>query len=280
MKAALIINISDQSHSHNNGAAGNWIIPAKTEKEDFALLVVYPVNEIQDIGNNRTTSTTIEGTRLAKDIVGRGSDGGSKEKWGVMVCSAEPKIPDALEDAMKEEREYLSKHKPQSKMVKDEESGALVAENVEKESVSAQKVELSLKVQELRWQFEKDCRKHVTPKELQAAKTAFISECQRLVAEADSMWQRPNEKINVTIRHQRAAGVLRQEREWAYSPKQLVGCPGCGAMITENILTCPACAGWLAEGIEELRGMKPKDRALLMYPDRFAEPVGHDGKKK
>jgi hypothetical protein len=59
-----------------------------------------------------------------------------------------------------------------------------------------------------------------------------------------------------------------------------VDCPGCGSKIKEQVLFCAHCQGRLFEGIEELRKMKPAERAAKMYPDMVAaEPMAPVGKK-
>jgi hypothetical protein len=101
---------------------------------------------------------------------------------------------------------------------------------------------------------------------------------QELVATGDRIWAGPEPgRINISELHKNACVRLKQERPWCYIPQQLVDCPGCGGAIKENILMCPLCQGFLEEGMEELRAMKPKDRAMKMYPERYAEPVQASG---
>jgi hypothetical protein len=280
-QARIIINLSDREQVHSNGLSGTWTVPGKKLHEDFAILVVYPTPEIQDIGDQRRVMHWLKATPLAKDIVGLRSDAaahgmgvsGTKEKWGLLLCEAEPDLPRELLKAIEAEIEYLNNNLPDYKFRKDKESGAVVATNVEPAEVSAKKQELSDKVRELREEFEASCRKMVAKKELHKAKAALTHECQRLVAEGDRMWARPAEQQNINELHRWSCAWLGQERPWCYIPQQLIDCPGCGAKIKENILSCPHCAGFLDEGIEELRVMKPKERSMKMYPERYAEPV-------
>jgi hypothetical protein len=280
-QARLIINVSDREQAHANGLSGTWTVPGKKPDQDFAMLLVYPTPEIQDIGDQRRVMHWLKATPLAKDIVGLRSDAaahgqgvsGTKEKWGLLLCEAEPDLPRELIKAFEEEIEYLNNNMPDVKFRKDKESGAVVAVNVEPESVSLKKIELSTKVQDLRYSFEQACRKLVQKSEVAKAKRVLTTECQRLVAEADRMWARPTEQQNVNELHRWACTYLGQERPWCYVPQQLVDCPGCGAKIKEFILSCPHCAGFLDEGREELMAMKPKERAMRMYPERYAEPV-------
>jgi len=280
-QARIIINVSDQEQPHSNGLSGTWIVPAKKANEEFTVLVVYPTAEIQDIGDNRRIRHWLKASPLAHDIVGLRSDAastgpgspGTKEKWGILLCEAEPDLPRELLKAMEDEIDFLNENPPDVKMRKDGKSGAVVAVNIEPESVAARKAELSAKVQELREEFEAECRKLVGKAEILRAKKNLTLEDQRMVAEGDRMWARPVEQQNINETHRRSCARLGQERPWCYVPQQLVDCPGCGAKIKENVLSCSHCAGWLDEGIAELMKMPPKQRAQKMYPERYAEPV-------
>jgi hypothetical protein len=286
-QASIIINVSDQEQSHANGLSGNWTVPAKKPDQKFAHLVVYPTPEIQDIGDQRRVMHWLKSSPLAKDIVGMRSDAaahgmgvsGNKEKWGLLICEAEPDLPKELIKAFEDEIQFLNENPPDVKMRKDNKSGAIVAVNIEPPDISEKKISLSLHVQELREDFGEFCRKLVTNAEVMRAKKNLLLEDQRLVAEGDRMWARPTEQQNINELHRRACARLGQERPWCYQPQQLIDCPGCGAKIKENVLSCSHCAGWLDEGIEKLTTMPPKERAMKMYPDRYAEPVGVMGKK-
>lgn len=281
-QARIVINVSDQEQLHSNGLSGQWIVPGKKKEETFGMLVVYDRSEIQDLGENRRTQNHdwAKSSELAKSIMGVGSWNGSKEKWGLLLCEAEPDLPRELEKAVADEISYLNKHVPVAVFARDQESGALVAVNKELESVSAKKQELSDRVQELRQEFERACRKLVTKAEVMKANQNLLLEDQRLIALGDQIWAGPEPgRINISELHKNACIRRNQQRPWCYIPEQLVTCPGCGASIKENILTCPACAGWLDEDVEVLRKMPPKERAQKMYPERYAEPVGASGKK-
>jgi hypothetical protein len=287
-QASLILNVSDQEHVHSNGLSGTWIVPPKKANEEFSLLVVYPTPEIQDIGDQRRIRHWLKAAPIAKDIVGLRSDAashgvgsaGTKEKWGLLLCEAEPDLPKELITAIETEIEYLGKNMPDVRMKKDQESGAVVAVNIEPESVAHKKEELSFLVQALRVSFEQDCRKLVTKAEILKAKQNLLREDQRLISEADRMWARPSEQQNINELHRKACGRLGQERPWHYQPQQLVDCPGCGAKIKENVLSCQHCHGWLDEGIEPLRAMNPKERAQKMYPERYEPEPETAGRKK
>jgi hypothetical protein len=280
-QASIVINVSDQDQLHSNGLSGTWIVPGKKPQEEFAILVVFPVPEIQDIGEGRSTVHWLKARPLALDILGMRSDSaahgigivGNKEKWGLLLCEAEPDLPRELISAIEGEGDFLNKNMPDVKYKKDSETKATVAVNVHEPGIADRKIELSFRVQELRNEFIMECRFLVSKKEIQRAKKNLLTEDQRLVGEADRMWARPTEQQNINELHRRAAARLGREKPWAYVPEQLVACPGCGTMIKENILRCPSCAGWLDEGVEELTKMAPKLRAIKMYPDRDVDRI-------
>lgn len=276
--AAIIINVRDQEYTHSNGLSGTWIVPAKKPSEPFAMLVVYPREEIQDQGDRRGKIEIVEAGVLAKSIMGHGSNSGPKEKWGMLICEAQPEIPREFLAALKEEVLFLNKNRPKCEYVKDSETGAILIENTYRPGVSDKLEDLSQNVLILRSEFEERCRKLVQKSEIAKAKQNLQMEDQALVAQGDQIWAGPEPgRINISELHKSACIRLRQERPWSYIPQQLVDCPGCGAGIKENILSCPQCGGFLDEGVEELKAMKPKDRAIKMYPERYAEPVGASG---
>lgn len=278
-QASIIINVSNQPQVHSNGLSGTHIVPGRKEKEEFAVLVVYPTPEIQDIGEGRKVVHWLKAAPLAKDIVGLRSDAaahthgstGTKEKWGLLLCLAEPDLPKELVAAIETEGEYLNMNLPDVRYKRDPETKATVAVNVEDPEVQERKQELSDEVVRLRTEFEAECRRLVTKGEVLKAKRNLQLEDQRLVAEADRMWasNRPADRESINEIHQGACTRLGQERPWCYVPQQLVDCPGCGAKIKENILQCPSCHGWLDEPIEVLRRMPPKERSMKMYPERY-----------
>ena len=281
--ARIVINVSNQEHSHANGLSGNYTVPSRKDGEEFGMLVVYDRTEIQDFGENRRAQNSewAKASAVARDIIGR-SDAAShsygspatKEKWGLLLCEAEPDLPRELEKALEEERAYLGKHLPNAKYVRDAETGMTVWQNADPENITREKERLSFRVRDLREDFESDCRKMVKKEEISRAKRNLQLEDQRLVAEGDRMWAgSEGDKRNINELHKAACIRLGQERPWCYVPLQLVDCPGCGAKIKENVLSCSHCAGWLDEGIEKLRKMPPKERSMKMYPDRYAEPV-------
>ncbi|HEX3156796.1 MAG TPA: zinc ribbon domain-containing protein [Candidatus Angelobacter sp.] len=288
-QAKIIINVSAEEHSHSNGLSGTLVVPAKTANEEFAMLVVYPTPEIQDIGDQRKTVHWLKAGPLAMDVVGLRSDAaahtmgstGTKEKWGLLLCEAEPDVPKELLSAQELEIEFLDDNAPDYKMRKDKKSGAIVQVDVSPVEIQERKSELSAAVETLRKKFERHCRTLVQAKEVALAKKNLLKEDARLVAEGDAYWAgNEQDKKNINAIHRRACIRMGQERPWCYVPQNLIDCPGCGAKIKENILSCPHCAGFLDEGIEELRAMKPRDRAMKMYPERYADPVQASGVPK
>lgn len=282
LDARIVINVRDTPHLHANGLAGNYIVPEKKADEEFAILVVYNAHEIQDVGNQAKTEHWPSSLSVALDILGKNSDAtahtqgavGGAEKWGLLLCEAAPDIPKELMTAIDEERAFLNDNPPEIKQKRDRKSKMMLATTVDPPEIADQKNKLALRVEKLRNKFTEDCRKLVTKAEVAKAKLNMKVEDQRLVAEGDKL-QGGNEmsKRNLGELHMGACRRLGQTRAWCYTPEQLVACPGCGAQIREDILTCPQCTGWLDEGINELRALKPKDRAMKMYPERYGEPV-------
>lgn len=285
-QAAIVINVSNQEQAHSNGLSGNFIVPAKKTGEKFGMLVILPTPEIQDIGEMRKVVHWLKAKPIAMDVVGLRSDAaahglgvsGTKEKWGILLCEAEPDLPKSLIKAYEDEMEFLNNNPPDTKMRIDQKTKAVVATNVEDVAVREEKIRLSEIVVTERDDFFDYCRRLVTKAEVEKANKLLQLEDQRLVAEGDRMWARPTEQQNINELHRNACTRLGQERPWSYTPQQLVDCPGCGAKIKENILSCPQCGGWLDEGIEKLRLMEPKVRAVKMYPNRDAQPVGAGSK--
>ena len=288
LDARIVINVSDTPHAHHNGLSGNYIVPAKGDKQEFGMLLVYSAHEVQDVGNQAKTEHWPSSTSVAQDILGMNSDamahsqGSSSgaEKWGILLCEAAPDIPKELQQAIAEEVIFLNENPPEIKQRRDRKTRMMLATTVDPPEIAEKKQALSDKVAELREEFKAACRKLVTRAEVNKAKHNLQTEDQRLVSEGDLLYA-GNEaaKRNINELHKGASRRLGQERPWCYLVKQLVDCPGCGAKIGENILTCPSCAGWLDEGVEELRAMKPKDRALKMYPERYGEPIAASGRK-
>jgi hypothetical protein len=282
LDARIIINVSDTEHLHMNGLAGTFIVPAKKPSEEFGILAVYNAHEIQDVGNQAKTEHWPASLSVALDILGKNSDAAAHtagqpagaEKWGLYLCEASPDIPKDLLAAIDEERAFLNDNPPEIKQKRDRKTKMMLATTVDPPEIAAQKEKLAERVTRLRQKFTEDCRKLVTKAEVTRAKQNLQKEDQRLVSEGDTMWA-GNEasKRNISELHKKACARMGQQRPWCYIAEQLVDCPGCGAKIREDILTCPSCTGWLDEGINELRAMKPKDRAVKMYPERYGEPV-------
>jgi hypothetical protein len=288
LDARIVINVGDMPYMHANGLSGNWIVPGKKPDEDFGILVVYNAHEVQDVGNQAKTEHWPSSASICLDILGKNSDAAAHtagapagaEKWGLFLCEAAPDIPKDLLAALDEERTFLGENPPEIKQKRDRKTRMMLATTVDPPEIAEQKTKLAARVEKLRQKFLEDCRKLVTKAEVAKAKHNLQIEDQRLVSEGDTMWA-GNEaaKRNISELHKGACRRLGQERPWCYIAKQLVDCPGCGAKIREDILTCPQCAGWLDEGIDELRLMKPKDRALKMYPERYGEPVASAARK-
>ena len=282
LDARIVINVSNQPFKHSNGLSGDWLVPAKKEGEQFGLLVIYNAREIQDVGNQKQIDHWPASTAVALDIIGKNSDAAAhtagspsgNEKWGLLLCEANPDIPKELLIALDKERTFLDDNPPSAKWVRDRKTKMMLIVMTDPPEIVKEKNEMAENITRLRDKFEADCRKLVTKAEISKAIHNLQIEDQRLVSEGDTMWAGNDQaKRNISELHKNACVRLGQERPWCYIAKQLVDCPGCGAKIREDILTCPQCAGWLDEGIEELRLMKPKDRAVKMYPERYGETV-------
>lgn len=296
--ASVVINVSDQPQTHSNGLSGHHIVPAidrakkyGNKPETFGMLVIYPTLEIQDIGEGKRTTHWLKARPLAMDIVGVRSDaaghsvgmlgGASKERWGLLLCKAEPTITRELEEAWEAEAIFLNENPPDVKMRLDQKSKAIVAVNIEDLDIKRGKIELSAAVVELKAEFEAMCRSLVTRDEIERAKRNLLANDQRMVAEGDAIYARPKEHHNLNELHLASCKRLGQTRPWCYTASELVQCPGCGTMIMQNILKCPNCAGWLDDGVDVLLAMGTKERAQAMYPERIAEEgivVGGKGK--
>ncbi len=279
-QARIVINVRDQEYYHCNGLAGMFTVPAKAINEEFSMLVVYGGSEIQDLGDNRHTQNKdwASATDLARSIIGIGSNAGSREKWGLLLCDAEPDLPRELEKAISEEIVYLNKHIPANRTQKDPETGINVMVNNESEAVSKRKEELSYRVQDLRQEFEKECRKLVTKAEIIRAKRNLLIEDQLLIAQGDQIWAGPEpQRININELHKNACIRLGQERPWCYVARAQQPCPGCGGYIPENVITCKLCGAIFDEAMDAYPKMHPKDRARSLYPERYADPVQASG---
>jgi hypothetical protein len=280
LDARIVINVSDTDYAHHNGLSGNFIVPAKKADEEFGILVVYSAHEIQDVGNQAKTEHWPSAESVAMDILGKFSDAtahaqgapAGAEKWGLLLCAATPDIPKELMIAIDEERSFLNDNPPEIKQRRDRKTKMMLATTVDPPEVAEKKMELAERVTALREKFTADCRKLVMKSETAKAKHNLQMEDQRLVSEGDMLFAGNEQaKRNINELHKGACKRLGQQRPWCYIAQQLVDCPGCGAKIREDILSCPQCGGWLEEGIEELRLMKPKQRAFKMYPERYAD---------
>lgn len=267
-EAALVINVGPIEHTHGNGLSGTYHVPAKPSDLPFSLLVVYPMPEIQDIGDHRTTIHWIKALPLAGAIVGIGSDS-RRERFGVLLCKAEPEVPKELLKALEAEAEFLTANPPE---VKYKRTGNLMeAINIESSEVREKKIALSAAIVEHRDKFHAYCRTLVTAQEIKTANQNMLTEFGRLIAEGDMMWARPQEQVNISDLHRQACRVMGQERPWSYQPRQLFDCPGCGQKIQQNVITCGHCGAILDEPIDILAAMPPNERARRMYPERYAE---------
>lgn len=278
--ARIIINVSDQDHMHANGISGNWIVPGKGEDE-FGMLVVFNARELQDVGNNIKSVHWPSSTSVAQDVVGAHSDAsahsmgtrGGTEKWGILLCEANPDIPRELLEAEEKQRVLLADNRPDIKQRRDPKTRMMLSTTVYPPEIEKRLIEAAKLISKLRERFTAFCRTLVTKAEIAKVKLAQQTEDARLVSEGDTMWAgNEQSKRQQSELHKRACVRLGQDRPWCYTAQQLVDCPGCGAKIKENVLSCPQCHGWLDEGVDKLRAMPPKQRKVKMYPETM-EPA-------
>lgn len=267
-EAALVINCGPIEHVHGNGLSGMFHIPAKPQDSPFGLLVVYPTPEIQDIGDHRKTVHWLKAHPLGMAIVGINSDA-KRERFGVLLCQAEPDLPKELLKALEAEQEFLTEHPPEIRYIRK--GNLMEATNVESAEVRKKKIALSAEIVKQRDRFHNYCRTLVTKEEIETANRNLIGELARLIAEGDMMWARPADQPNISDLHRLACRHMGQERPWSYTPQQLFDCPGCGSKLKANVITCGHCGAILDEPLEAYAKMTPKEKAQRLYPERYAE---------
>jgi hypothetical protein len=289
---ALVINVGRLEQTHDNGALGSFTVPPPPDGKRFGLLVIYPAKEIQDIGDKRTKTNDVGALSIGAAIVGIGlsynpDDGtrqithnvrNSREKYGLWLCDAQPDIPKGLAQAIEAEATYLNKHKPLVRYRILEEgvgAGAICAENIYEPGEREKREKMARTVIIERDEFHEVCRGLVKQHEIKTAETNLYAEYGRLVAQADGMWQRPNDsergQRSISDLHRNACIALGQERPWCYTPQQLVDCPGCGGKIKDTIIKCGHCGAILDREFAEYAKMSRTERARLLYPEQALE---------
>lgn len=245
MEAAIVINTGENRYVYPRGILGTYIVPGK-EGRDFGLLVVYSRGELQDIGNGqRKIEEAIPARSIAEDILGFGSE--RKEKFGLLLCAAEPEVPKDLERAIREEKDFLNAHPPDVRMKKNPVLKMTEAVNMQdaEPGVRDQKIKLSKRVQDERRKFEESCRKLVTKEEIAKSQANRMVECKRLFQEAEHLWARPATRNEVTAVHQQAARELHRQAEWCYDPKEMEDCEACGVAVNKGVAICSHCGAIL-----------------------------------
>src|SRR6266550_2493730 len=273
-QASLIINLSDIPFTHGNGLSGQHVIPAKQPDEEFALLVVYPTPEIQDIGDERRTVHWLKSTPLAKDICGMRSEDGKYTRLGVLFCNAEPDLPKELLTAIEEEIELLNDNPPDVKYRKTKE-GVMAAINVEEPDVRKAKIRLSATVQKERQKFEKYCRTLITKEEVALARRTMLETAAKLVSDGDTLWAgNEMDRRNISELAKWGCRLLGLERPWCYQAVQQFPCPGCGKPCRQDVITCGSCGAVFDREIADYAKMTNAEKARSLYPDRYLEPAG------
>lgn len=271
MNCGIVINVSDQELVQSLGNLGKFTVPVRQGKEKFALLVVEPALETIDEGFGKSHVKEWDGFDVARDVCGMNSDQ-RMEPRGILLCAARANYPEDLRDAEREAAKFNVDHPrgyDQMKRLYDPEFN--------------QKVEMGLKIQALRAKFHAECLKLVTAEEITKATKNLYAEAQRLVLAADLLWAgNPQDKAEITAQHRRAAELIGQERPWCYLASELVDCPGCGIKGKKGIIVCGHCGALIDEPIEAYEAMTPKEKAMKLYPERYApgEEIVTAGKKK
>ncbi len=115
-----------------------------------------------------------------------------------------------------------------------------------------------------------------TEEELARARARLTKTYQDLVFEGDQLHARPNGFRDITDVHRRAVKYLGQERPWAYTPQQLVPCPGCGERLVPTVAVCKHCGAVLdRKRAEELGIIKAEvgSQTSEVGEDQGPEPV-------
>jgi len=164
-------------------------------------------------------------------------------RHGVLLCKAEPELPKELIKLFEAERAFLEENRPEGRYVRK--GPSVEWKNMESAEVSKEKNRLSAEILRERDKFHEYCRTLVTVQEVKTANQNMVTEFGRLIAEADMMWARPPEQVNISDLHRQACRAMGQERPWSYTAVQLVDCEGCGVKHKEGIAVCPHCGAIL-----------------------------------
>jgi hypothetical protein len=104
-----------------------------------------------------------------------------------------------------------------------------------------------------------DGRSEPSIEELNAAHERLRATCSRLTQEGDLLWARKAGNPDITDAMRRAAKWLGLERPWAYTPREMLTCPGCGERVAPNVAVHTACGAVLnREKAIELGIIKPE----------------------
>lgn len=271
-ECSIIINVSDQEYRHGAGMAGFQIIPPKPPDAPFSMMVVYPTPEIQDIGDNRTTTHWLKSRPLAQNICGMHTDQ-PLTKWGVLLCEAELDMPKSLEKAIEAEHIFLNENPAQHthRLQVINGSKVMVAVNIDGDDIKNQKRHLSEVVLYERENFETACRKQIKKEEIAKAIAGMHTEYGRLIVDADQLWAKgPDAQRDISDLHRRACRAMGQERPWCYTAFSQFPCPGCGKPCRDRVITCPSCGAIFDRDIEEYEHMSNAEKARALYPERYA----------
>ena len=96
--------------------------------------------------------------------------------------------------------------------------------------------------------------------ELAECRSKYIEACKKWVTEGENTWSKTHDHVHITDYMRRAVKELGLEKDWAYDPKEMVECVGCGEKVRPGVAVCKACGAILDE-----------EKAKKLYPDRFRE---------
>jgi hypothetical protein len=108
-----------------------------------------------------------------------------------------------------------------------------------------------------------DGRSAPSEAELVQARERLRETCGRMVFEGDLLWSRKAGNPDITDAMRRAAKWLGLERPWAYTPREMATCPGCGERLAPNVAVHVACGAVLdREKAIALGILKAEDEVL------------------
>jgi hypothetical protein len=125
-----------------------------------------------------------------------------------------------------------------------------------------------------------DHRSVPTEAELARARERMRETYSRMVVEGDLLWSRKAGNPDITDAMRRATKWLGLERPWAYTPREMATCPGCGERVAPNVAVHTACGAILnREKAIELGILKPDDEVVELPHETEIPPNAHRRQK-